>query len=196
MINNLELIKPLLNFKSSDDFYFVQIIQRKKDNPGTSGTNNSARLITSYYIKSIENLEERFEEMKMIADLYNARLCINLNKRSFERTAFHTLKKITDQLLNKDFKSVRRAYNHACGEYCSDSDKKWIVDIDNNDLPSTWIIEDTINKLRPDGEKIIVKIPTKTGLHLITRPFELHKFKEIFPQIDVHKNNPTNLYIP
>ena len=31
-VNNLELIKPLLKFEDEWDFYFLQIIQRKKDN--------------------------------------------------------------------------------------------------------------------------------------------------------------------
>ena len=33
MINNFNLIKPLLDFNSEDDFYFLQILQRKKDHP-------------------------------------------------------------------------------------------------------------------------------------------------------------------
>lgn len=37
---------------------------------------------------------------------------------------------------------------------------------------------------------------TKSGYHLITKPFDMQVFRERFPDIDVHKNNPTNLYIP
>ncbi len=33
MINNIEIIKSLLKFESPDEFYFLQIIKRKKDNP-------------------------------------------------------------------------------------------------------------------------------------------------------------------
>jgi hypothetical protein len=40
------------------------------------------------------------------------------------------------------------------------------------------------------------KVPTKNGIHLITNPFNLNAFKFGFPNIDVHKNNPTILYIP
>ena len=41
------------------------------------------------------------------------------------------------------------------------------------------------------------EIPTKNGVHLIVeRSFNLQKFKEAFPNIDVHKNNPTVLYVP
>ena len=42
--------------------------------------------------------------------------------------------------------------------------------------------------------KFIAEIPTKSGCHLITTPFNLQQFKEKYPDIDVHKNNPTLLY--
>jgi len=37
-------------------------------------------------------------------------------------------------------------------------------------------------------------VPTKSGVHIITRPFNLKKFKEKYPNVDVHKDNPTILY--
>lgn len=43
---------------------------------------------------------------------------------------------------------------------------------------------------------LFAEIPTMNGCHLITKPFNLQKFKEKFPKIDVHKNNPTVLYVP
>lgn len=209
MIDNFRLIEPLLEFKSEDDFYFGQIIQRKKDNPSTSGTNNSARLIKAYYIKSIEQLEKQKEEMILLAEHYNARVCLNLNKRSFERTAFHTLKKMSDQIMNKDFKSVRRAYNSACGEY-SNGDKRWLIDIDNTKEISPLMLAtidyecEPISNVKFDevglpvdlDSKLLAIIPTKSGVHLITKPFNMEKFKKKYPDINVHKNNPVNLYIP
>ena len=37
-------------------------------------------------------------------------------------------------------------------------------------------------------------IPTKSGFHLITTPFDMSTFAKQYPNIDVHKNNPTLLY--
>jgi len=195
MIDNFLQIAELLDFTSEDDFYFAQIIMRKKDNPETKGTNNSSRLIKAYYIKSVEQLFIQKEEMVLLAKHYNARVCINLNKRSFERTAFHTLKKITDQIMNKDFKSVRRAFNSACGEY-STGDKKWIIDIDEEYKDFIFAISAFISHIEPLGDKRIAFIPTKHGSHIICKPFNMQKFKSVYPNIDVHKNNPTILYIP
>lgn len=47
-----------------------------------------------------------------------------------------------------------------------------------------------------DKVKYVSCIPTKNGKHLITIPFDLRQFRKIYLKIDVHKNNPTVLYIP
>ena len=56
---------------------------------------------------------------------------------------------------------------------------------------------DDIDTLEPYSmdTKYITNIPTKSGWHIITTPFNLQQFKEKYPDIDVHKNNPTILYI-
>lgn len=90
MIDNFDLISSLLKFNSDDDFYFVQIIQRKKDNPDSvNGCNNSSRAIKVYYINSVESLFKLKNEMIFFANHFNARVGINLNKRSYYKTAFN-----------------------------------------------------------------------------------------------------------
>lgn len=58
-VDNFDLIEEFLKFESEDDFYFLQVIQRKKDGNETGRGNNGARLIKAYYIHSIEHLEEK-----------------------------------------------------------------------------------------------------------------------------------------
>ena len=41
MINNLELIKPLLNFSEQGDFYMLYVFKRKKDQPEGERDNHS-----------------------------------------------------------------------------------------------------------------------------------------------------------
>ena len=57
-------------------------------------------------------------------------------------------------------------------------------------------VMDNIDTLEPYSmdTKYITNIPTKSGWHIITTPFNLQQFKEKYPNIDVHKNNPTLLY--
>jgi len=192
MINNFKQISELMSFNNDDEFYFVQLLQRKKEHPEL-GSNN--RLVKTYYIKSVEQLLKLEDEMIFFADYFNARIGINLNKRSYKKTAFHTLKKITDQILNEDYKSTRRAYNTMCGKYTT-GDKLWLIDVDDKTLDPNEIIEMARVKAPVGMDKFVAKIPTKNGYHLIMKPFNLEGLKYTMLGVDdIHKNNPTILYI-
>lgn len=200
MINNFQQISKLLQFRSDDDFYHLQIIKRKKDHPEIG---SNSLVIKTYYIKSEDHLAKVEPEIIAICDFHGARACINLNRRSFEKMAFHTLKKVTDQIMNKDFKSVRKAYESVCGAYANESNKKWIIDIDNisidgfNHQVSMIQLRSRIIELQIEAGHLqsMNFIRTKSGIHIISAPFNLQKFREEFPDIDVHKDNPTILYI-
>lgn len=189
MINNLSKIKPLLSFNSEDDFYFLQIIKRKKENPDI-GSNSV--IIQTYYITSIDHLEKLMPEIIVLCDTHNARACLNLNVRSFEKTAFHMLSKVSNIIMNKDYKSVKNAYDSVCGTYSAGREKRWIVDIDTFDETFKVRVRNTIASLSPIGEKVIAEIPTKNGFHLICHPFDM---REAPYGVDIHKDNPTLLYI-
>lgn len=213
-VDNFDQIKSLLEWDNEDDFYFLQILQRKKDTkPGqeVSGTNNNSRLIKAYYIKYIENIEYLDfikPEVIKLCELFNARAGINLNKRSFEKTALQNMKLVTDNIINKNYDKVHKTYTSACGKFQHDSQKKWIVDIDKEDIPFLEEIRDAISLCNPNqgSSKIIAEIPSKSGLHLITTPFDKKYFRCLISNIsnkhrtelliDVQTNNPTNLFIP
>lgn len=204
MINNFEQIKKLLSFNSADEFYFVQILQRKKDNKDNPnveylGTNNSSRLIKAYYITSIEKLERYEKEMIALANLFNARVGINLNKRSFYKTSFNTLKKIAEQLHNKEFTSVHRSWNTSCGIHNDIEDKIWLLDFDYKPTNPDWYIDikGFLYGLQPICvNKVIDFVPSNNGIHVITKGFDTREFVKKYPDVEIHKNNPTNLYIP
>jgi hypothetical protein len=83
MINNLELIKPLLNFESKGDFYSLMILKRKKDQPeGERDNHQSVRTIKSYCIESIEYLEKRYDEIKTLCEIFKARAYIHVQKQN------------------------------------------------------------------------------------------------------------------
>lgn len=198
MIDNLELIKPLLEFKSPDDFYYLQILQRKKEN---SELGSNSRVIKNYYIKSIEHLELRYQEIKDLCILFNARASIRLNRRSFEKVAFKTLQNIANSMSNKEYSFINKSYDRACGLGHNDKNKSWIIDIDKNELPFVDLIIESFQIVEPIGDKLIIKIPSKTGIHLITKPFNVLEFtnnlkKHVDIHLDIQKDNPTNLFIP
>jgi len=197
MLDNIELIKPLLIFENKDDFYYLQILQRKKDNPEIGA---NSRVIKNYYITSVEYLEMRYDEIKKLCDIFNARASIRLNKRNFRNIAFKTLENIANTMQNEnEYKHIRKSYDRACGLINSQkNDKRWILDFDNvsPDFVSKASFIHFINKLQPEGDKYITIIPSSSGFHMITKPFNVEIFKRDFPHIDIHKDNPTNLYCP
>lgn len=191
-INNLKLILKLLSFPDEDTFYHLQIIKRRKENPGI---NSNSKIIKTYYIYSKDYLINKMDEIKNLCKFSNARAYINLNPRSFERTSYHLLKKVTDCILNKDFKSVRKSYETVCGQYGKTT--SWIIDVDIKDFEKVLNIATEINKCNSKFDpNIIAYIPTINGYHIISHPFDtrsLDTVKERYT-FDIQKNNPTLLY--
>jgi len=204
MIDCIELIKDLLVFETNDDFYFLQILQRKKENPNLG---SNSKVIKNYYISSTEHLIEKYDEIKSLCNMFNARASLRLNKRSFEKVAFKSLENFANIMQTKEYKHIINCYDKACGLLNNEKQKKWIVDIDRNELVWLEHIINSVQESEPNDNKIIIQLPTKSGIHLITKPFNVIQFKENLKNklskysmdeiiIDIHKDNPINLYIP
>lgn len=120
MVDNLDKILPLLKFESEDDFYYLQILQRKKENPQLG---SNSRVIKNYYIKSEQHLINRYEEIKKLCEVFNARASIRLNKRSFEKVGFKTMVNLSNTIMNKEYKFLPKSYDRACGLGHNDKEK-------------------------------------------------------------------------
>lgn len=191
MIDNFEQIKSYLDFESSDVFYYVQIIKRRKENPDLKVNNY---MIKSYTIKSIDYLDLKKEEIITLCKLHNARAYINLNKRSFEKCAYHSMKKLTDVILAKSFVSAKKVFDSVASSHSSDKEKKWLIDVDDMDFPSPLMMAHIDHNCKPYGNKIVGVIRTVNGCHLITKPFNIVQFREKYPDVEVKKNSPTLLF--
>lgn len=196
LIDNFNLFKELLEFNNEDEFYFLQILVRGKDGHNANG-NNKNRLVKYYTIKSIDDLCNKEEEIKKICDVLNARAYIHPTKRSFDKVANEVLRLTTDIYLSgKNSVGLKGTYSTACGKSYISSDKKYIIDLDgdavNNIVDYVNFIDLWCDPIATN--KFLYKVPTANGIHLITLPFNTTKFKERFPDIDIHKNNPTLLY--
>lgn len=191
MRDNFEQIIKYLNFGSSDDFYYCSIIKRRKENPDLK-TNNY--MVKSYTMTSIDYLENKKEEIITLCKLHNARAYINLNKRSFEMCAHKSLKKLTDVLLSKSYVSVTRVFDSVASKHSRDKEKKWLIDIDDQDSPSPLMMSHIEHNCTPYGDKLIGVVRTVNGCHLITKPFNMSEFKVKYPDVEVKKNSPTLLY--
>ena len=193
MIDNFELIKPLLKFPNNDIYYHLQILRRGKDHPELPAAN---RVIKPYFICSLESLDYVEQEIKNLCKFFGARAYINLSPKSIKKTTMLQLKYLAQRAYEGDFKKIWKSWNTCAGEIKGE-EPRWIIDIDNTTITEGPIIDliDGLEPIDPFGySKFIAEIPTKSGYHLITTPFNLQQFKKEYPDIDVHKNNPTLLY--
>ena len=82
VINNLELIAPLLPKDNQKVFCHMQIVCRAKDHKGEKVKEGT---IKTYFIKSEEQLRELMPEITLLCEHYGARAYINVSPKSFER---------------------------------------------------------------------------------------------------------------
>lgn len=192
MIDNYEKVIPFLKFDSPDDFYYLQILQRKKENPQIG---SNSRVIKNYYITSVEHYLALKDEVVGLCNYFNARASLRLNKRSFEKVAFKALQNVANSMSNREYEFIKASYDRACGlGHNAGKEKTWILDIDEMEhLP---LVKDWLNENKPNGWKYYVEIPSKSGMHLITNAFDLRDFSREFPFIDILKDNPTNVFVP
>ena len=194
MINNFDLISSKLKFENENEFYFLQIIQRKKEVPDL-GSNN--RVIKTYYVYSLEKLEKYKVEIIELCNLFKARAYIHLNRRNSRILALEMLELLAKNIKSGDYNQLGNLYNSVCGHHHSDKDKTWIVDLDSKEFKDKHDVWKAIRQCEPlDVKKMLFEVETKNGFHLITRPFNSKTFGDLLPGVEIHKNNPTILYLP
>ena len=199
MIDNLELIKPLLNFQEKGDFYMLYVLKRKKDQPeGERDNHQSVRTIKTYCVESIEQLEERYEEVKTLCEMFRARAYIHVQKQNHRDVSLNMMVELAKRIQSQSFVQ-KNLFDSVVGQIQT-YEKRWIVDIDTKDQETVEKISSLIERLRPEGPKIEAVIPTKSGFHLITKRFdvpEFNKYMSLQGEVpDIQKKNPTILYIP
>lgn|SRR5574343_488132 len=195
MVDNFDLVKSLLSFESEDGFYFMQLIQRRKENPTMQ---KNSRAVKNWLIHSMDQLDNYKSDIVSMANHFNARATIRLNKRSYKQCAFETLALLAKNLSVGDFTPVDKVYASAMGSFHADKNKKWLLDADNiaPDSPIVTEIANFIRDLQPVGDKLISVIPSRSGCHIITSPFNPQTFVKAYPNIEIQKDTPTNIYIP
>ena len=218
VVDNFELFKGLLKFEDKDDFYFCQIIQRKKDGNDVPSANNGYRTIKTYYIRSMEDYERRIPAIKQLCEQNNARAYINPNVRN-ARGILLTLIKESATLLEEDrCNQCFRLFDHCCGITPKRGVKKlWIVDVDSKSEDAVCDVTNAVNRCKSankvDDEhynNVVAVIPTLNGFHLITCGFDRTQLKDFLAQslagykestnlildicASIKKDNPTLLY--
>jgi len=195
MIDNIELVKGLLNFSEKGDFYMLYVFKRKKDQPEDERDNHqSVRTIKTYCIESIEHLDRRYDEIKQLCEMFKARAYIHVQKQNHFNVSLSMMVDLAQRIQNGQH-NQKGLFDSVVGQIKT-QEKRWIVDLDTTDENEVVRMTKVINATRPEGDKIECIVPTKNGYHFITSRFDVLQFKNIYPHVDIQKKNPTLLYLP
>jgi hypothetical protein len=203
MIDNIKIIKTLLNFEKEGDFYMLYVFKRKKDQPeGERDNHQSVRTIKTYCVDSVEYLDKRYGEIKQLCEMFNARAYIHVQKQNHSDVSLDMMVSLAERIKN-GVKNQEGLFDSVVGQIKT-NEKRWVIDIDNVSIDGFshdkyYIsMREYINELQLEAgkEQGMTFIKTKSGFHIITQPFNVMKFKEKYPDVDIQKKNPTVLYIP
>ena len=213
MTNNFEKYKQYITeeFKQSvleegDTYYVIELIRRGKDHPNNPAANYHFK---NYYIRKPEDIDKYKDEIIGICDLLKLRAYASVNYKSFKQVTLNTIAELAHRVTYNDYNKSYAVFESCSGGYCNPKNKRWIIDIDNchEDNSEVQDIKDIINKAcRPVGDKILYQFPTKSGIHLITKPFNRDEFDNIMRKAievgnfidmdipEIKKNHLTLLY--
>ena len=165
-----------------DKFFDIQLIRRGKDHKNLPSANYTFK---TYYVDNIEYYKKLQEEVKTCCNTFGLRAYISVNIKSKEELLEKTLLEFANRNVNKDSRKPWRILSSVCGKMTGHT-KRWIVDIDcdepvSDKFPFELIVDYERIISQCDGKfvsKIVTTIPTRSGYHLITQPFNIKQFND------------------
>lgn len=202
IVERLSYLKELVTF-GKDDFIFVQILKRRKDNPEME---LGVKRIKSYSFYSWEELLEQATRIEELCDLNNARAYIRLNKQNAVEMTLLMIKELSDNLRLDRVRQSQNIWDSLAGQYGSKD--WWVIDLDEEHLnlqkPLTINISDSYIKRKNSlFGQVMTFNKTKSGVHIICKPFDVRILENYnrelssngLPVIQIQKDANTILYI-
>ena len=98
IVDNFDNLVDYFNLlKSKEDFYYIQVIQRKKD-----GHKKSERIVKSFYIYSKEDFLKKKDHIIELCNQNNARAYFWINPRNAQKIALECIKSYADLVAQCD----------------------------------------------------------------------------------------------
>jgi hypothetical protein len=154
--------------------------------------------VKTFYHRSVEEFWSQWPTLKALCDLAQVRACTRLAPRSYAKVGALFTRMVVEASLTDNWAGMKSLYNRACGSV-GPNQKLWLFDVDAIDRRS----ENLVTTLTGRGV-FRARIPSKKGEHLISDPFDIRDIgganadgtMPLFGAVQLHKDNPTNLYIP
>lgn len=159
--------------KDDDTFFSIEIIRRGKDNPNMPAANY---LFKSYHINTIEDLDKYKQEIIDLCNLFKVRAYISVNRKSYRKCLWRQNELIAKRICDSDYRKPYKLWQKAVSSYHHQQDKRWIIDIDENDEEYLQFIRNVINSTQAGNNRIIQEFKTKNGYHFITLSFDVTKY--------------------
>ena len=174
-----------------DRYYVVELMRRGKDNPDLPAANYHFR---NYYIYSWRDLDRYEREIKDVCDLLNLRAYCSVNYKLMSQVALDTLAESARRIAAHDYKRFYSIFESCSGKYVDRSNARWVVDVDEygsvTKEQAERLLTDYINTMESGHDvNVIYTMPTRSGFHLITWPFNLQKFNDGFWQSVTSQSN-------
>lgn len=191
MTDNFNAYKQFITEKWSysdlpegDSYFVVELIRRGKDNPDLPAANCHFK---NYYIRKPEDLDKYEQEIKSLCEMLHLRAYASVNIKSFKQVSLNTMAELARRIAKNDYRKNYAVFESCSGQYCHSKDKQWVIDLDDCKLHDEYPeeIKELINYCKPGGDKIVTEFPTKSGVHIITLPFDREQFAELCEEYDV-----------
>lgn len=159
----------------NDKVFEIQLLRRGKDCSDLPAANYSFK---NYYIDSLEGYDRVTDEIKKCCEMFRLRAYVSVNVKSKTKLQLQCLKIISDNLCMGELKKPWKTFYKAFGSTVAE-ENRWIVDVDEEWVDYKKFICGIINKCQSKYSPVVIgEIPTRTGLHLITHPFNMKQYKD------------------
>lgn len=181
-MDNFEILEQYVpEVFDGDTFLYTEILDRSK-----RAGNNKGRRLHTFYHRTREGFRHQKEQIVQMCDFMQARAYFRPSARSFKQVGKRFAAHLLEQAFAENWEGMRHGYSSVCGK--TRLGKVWLFDFDSPEM--TPLAE----YLRL--HQAAVTVPSRKGFHLLTKPFDRRIVDTFGEGIDIHYDNPTNLYIP
>ena len=182
MTDNFERFRPFMQLpeeEGGDAYYVIELIRRGKDCPDLTAANYHFK---NYYIDTLKKYDRVQDEIRTICRSLRLRAYVSVNRKSFRQVTMNTIAEMSRRAALDDFRRPYAVFNSCSGKFTDKDDKHWVVDIDDYKWRTVCYIEHLLNECSPEGRKVELMLPTRIGVHLITKPFDIGGFQLILKE--------------